>query len=80
MGRSSLSVRSILAQNFRAAKSRLVNQGDLVKQGQVVAYMDNSNLLGQLTQNQGQLASAQANLQNYLMAIDLKKLLKQKHS
>lgn len=47
-------------------KSRLVNQGDLVKQGQVVAYMDNSNLLGQLTQNQGQLASAQANLQKLL--------------
>ena len=44
-------------------KSRLVEEGDRVKQGQILAYMDDSDLLGQLTQAQGQLASAQANLQ-----------------
>ncbi len=44
-------------------KKRLVNEGDRVQQGQVLAYMDDSNLLGQFTQAQGELASAQANLQ-----------------
>ncbi|MBV8886783.1 MAG: efflux RND transporter periplasmic adaptor subunit [Chroococcidiopsidaceae cyanobacterium CP_BM_RX_35] len=44
-------------------KSRLVEEGDRVKQGQILAYIDDSDLLGQLTQAQGQLASAQANLQ-----------------
>ena len=34
-----------------------------VKQGQVVAYMDDSNLQGQLTQAKGQVAQAEANLQ-----------------
>ncbi len=47
-------------------KSRLVDEGDRVQQGQVVAHMDDSDLLGQLTQNKGQLASAQANLQKLL--------------
>ncbi len=47
-------------------KSRLVNEGDRVKQGQILAYMDESDLLGQLTQNKGQLASNQANLQKLL--------------
>lgn len=44
-------------------KSLLVKEGDLVKKGQEIAYMDGSNLQGQLTQAQGELASAQANLQ-----------------
>jgi len=44
-------------------KRRLVDQGDQVKQGQILAYMDESDLLGQLTQAKGQLASAQANLE-----------------
>lgn len=52
--------------NSGLLKSRLVNEGDQVKLGQIVAYMDDSNLLGQLTQNKGQLASAQANLQKLL--------------
>ncbi len=47
-------------------KSRLVDAGEQVKQGQILAYMDDSNLLGQLTQAQGQLASAQANLQKLI--------------
>ena len=44
-------------------KSLLVKEGDRLKQGQIVAYMDDSNFRGQLTQAQGQLAAAEANLQ-----------------
>jgi HlyD family secretion protein len=47
-------------------KSLLVKEGDSVKQGQILAQMDDSNLQGQLTQNRGQLASAEANLQKLL--------------
>lgn len=47
-------------------KSLLVKEGDRVKQGQILAYMDDSNLRGQLTQAQGQLAAAQANLQKLI--------------
>jgi HlyD family secretion protein len=47
-------------------KSLLVKEGDFVKQGQILAYMDDSNLRGQLTQAQGQLAQAEANLQKLL--------------
>jgi HlyD family secretion protein len=43
-------------------KQLLVKEGDFVKPGQIVAYMDNSNLQGQLLQSQGNLAAAQANL------------------
>lgn len=49
--------------NAGILKSLLVKEGDLVKQGQIVAYMDDSNLRGQLTSAQGQLAQAQANRQ-----------------
>jgi HlyD family secretion protein len=44
-------------------KQLLVKEGDAVQQGQVLAYMDNSNLKGQLLQAQGNLAAAEANLQ-----------------
>jgi HlyD family secretion protein len=44
-------------------KQLLVKEGDAVQQGQVLAYMDNSNLQGQLRQAQGNLAAAEANLQ-----------------
>ncbi|MBD2446323.1 efflux RND transporter periplasmic adaptor subunit [Nostoc sp. FACHB-152] len=44
-------------------KRLLVKEGDVVKQGQILAYMDDSNLRGNLTQAQGQLAQAEANLQ-----------------
>jgi HlyD family secretion protein len=47
-------------------KQLLVKQGDLVETGQVLAYMDNSNLQGQLTQAQGDVASAEANLQKLM--------------
>jgi HlyD family secretion protein len=57
---------NISPKNSGLLKSRLVNEGDRVKQGQILAHMDDSDLLGQLTQNQGQLASAEANLQKLL--------------
>ncbi|MHC5760476.1 HlyD family secretion protein [Nostoc sp.] len=40
----------------------LVKEGDFVKPGQIVAYMDNANIQGQLLQARGNLAAAQANL------------------
>jgi HlyD family secretion protein len=43
-------------------KQLLVKEGDFVKPGQIVAYMDNSNLQGQLLQSRGNLAAAGANL------------------
>ncbi len=48
-------------------KSLLVKEGDFVKAGQVLAYMDDSNLQGQLIQAQGSLAAAQANLQKAIV-------------
>lgn len=47
-------------------KSLLVEEGDFVRIGQAIAYMDDSDLQGQLTQAQGQLAAAIANLQKLL--------------
>ncbi|MGQ9869731.1 efflux RND transporter periplasmic adaptor subunit [Leptodesmis sp.] len=47
-------------------KQLLVKEGDRVQEGQVLAYMDDSNLQGQYTQAQGQLAQARANLQRTL--------------
>ncbi len=49
--------------NSGILKKLLVKEGDIVKEGQIVAYMDDSNLRGQLLSAQGQLAQAQANLQ-----------------
>jgi HlyD family secretion protein len=43
-------------------KSLLVDEGNYVEAGQVLAYMDDSDLQGQLIQARGALASAQANL------------------
>jgi HlyD family secretion protein len=44
-------------------KSLLVKEGNRVRQGQVIALMDDSSLRGQLIQYQGQLVQQQANLQ-----------------
>jgi HlyD family secretion protein len=44
-------------------KRLIVQEGDRVREGQILAYMDDSNLRGQLKQAQGQLESAEANLQ-----------------
>ncbi|MHC5613955.1 MAG: efflux RND transporter periplasmic adaptor subunit [Nostoc sp.] len=43
-------------------KSLLVKEGDYVTKGQVLARMDDSNWQGQLIQERGKLAQAQANL------------------
>ena len=43
-------------------KSLLVKEGQNVKTGQILAYMDESNTLGQITQADGNLAAAQASL------------------
>lgn len=47
-------------------KQLLVKEGDRVQEGQILAYMDDSNLQGQYTQAQGQLAQARANLERTL--------------
>jgi HlyD family secretion protein len=47
-------------------KQLLVKEGDSVQLGQVLAYMDASNLQGQLRQAQGNLAAAEANVQKLL--------------
>lgn len=39
-----------------------VSEGDSVAEGEIVAYMDDSDLQGQLIQAQGELAAAEANL------------------
>jgi HlyD family secretion protein len=44
-------------------KTLLVKEGDLVRQGQVIAVMDDFSLRGELSQYQGQLLQQQANLQ-----------------
>jgi HlyD family secretion protein len=57
---------NISPKNSGILKRLLVKEGDRVQQGQIVAYMDDSNLQGQLTQAKGQLAQAEANLQKLL--------------
>jgi HlyD family secretion protein len=47
-------------------KQLLVKEGDRVRQAQVVAYMDTSNLQGQLIQSRAQLAQQEANLSKLL--------------
>jgi HlyD family secretion protein len=44
-------------------KRLIVKEGDRVQQGQILAYMDDSNLRGQFIQAQGQLQEAEVNLQ-----------------
>lgn len=44
----------------------LVQEGDSVQQGQILAYMDASNLQGQRLEAEGRLAEAKANLQQLL--------------
>ncbi|MEO0968584.1 MAG: efflux RND transporter periplasmic adaptor subunit [Cyanobacteria bacterium J06639_18] len=47
-------------------KSLKVKEGDRVKERQVIAHMDNSNLQGQLVQRKGELAQTEANLQKLI--------------
>ncbi|MBD2185033.1 efflux RND transporter periplasmic adaptor subunit [Planktothrix sp. FACHB-1355] len=52
--------------NSGVLKQLLVKEGDRVEAGQILAYMDDSNLQGQMTQAKAQLTSAQANLDRLL--------------
>ena len=47
-------------------KQLLVKESDRVQQGQIIAYMDDSNLQGQLTQARAQVAQQEANLEKLL--------------
>jgi HlyD family secretion protein len=47
-------------------KQLLVREGEQVKEGQIVAYMDDSNLQGQLIQARAQVAQQEANLSKLL--------------
>jgi HlyD family secretion protein len=53
---------NVSPKNSGILKSLFVKEGDRVEKGQLLARMDDSNLQGQLLQNQGQLAEAEANL------------------
>jgi HlyD family secretion protein len=57
---------NVSPKNSGILKQLLVQEGDTVQQGQVLAYMDASDLQGQLTQAKGDVGSAQANLQKLL--------------
>ncbi|MBE9226155.1 efflux RND transporter periplasmic adaptor subunit [Phormidium sp. LEGE 05292] len=57
---------NVSPKNSGILKQLLVKEGDRVKEGQILAYMDNSNLQGQLTQAKAQLETAQANLDKLL--------------
>lgn len=52
--------------NAGVIKTLLVKEGDRVRQGQVIAIMDDGNLQGQFTQMQGQLSQQEANLQRLI--------------
>ncbi|CAN1208797.1 efflux RND transporter periplasmic adaptor subunit [Tumidithrix helvetica PCC 7403] len=54
---------NVSPKNSGRLKSLLVKEGDRVTQGQILAYMDDSNLQGQLLQAQGQLTAAEATAQ-----------------
>jgi len=47
-------------------KQLLVKEGDRIRQGQIVAYMDDSNLQGEVIQSRAELAQQQANLKKLL--------------
>ncbi|NJO42631.1 MAG: efflux RND transporter periplasmic adaptor subunit [Cyanobacteria bacterium CRU_2_1] len=57
---------NVSPRNAGFVKELLVDVGDSVEEGQIIAYMDDANLQGQLTQAQGQLAAAEANLEKLL--------------
>lgn len=57
---------NISPKNSGILRSLLVKEGDTVEQGQILAYMDDSNLQGRLTQAQAQIATAAASLQELL--------------
>ena len=54
---------NISPKNAGVIKNLLVKEGDIVKKGQTLAYMDDSNLQGQLTQAKAGIASQEASLE-----------------
>jgi HlyD family secretion protein len=54
---------NVSPKNAGVLKNLLVKEGDVLRQGQVIAYMDNTDLQGELVQAQGQLAEKEAALQ-----------------
>ncbi|MDY6902979.1 MAG: efflux RND transporter periplasmic adaptor subunit [Cyanobacteriota bacterium] len=54
---------NISPKNSGVIKSLLVEEGNTVKKGKIIAYMDDSNLQGQFTQSKAGVASAEANLE-----------------
>ncbi len=57
---------SVSPKDAGVIETLLVEEGDRVRQGQVIAIMDDTNLRGQFTQMQGQLAQQEANLQRLI--------------
>jgi len=57
---------NVSPKNAGIVERLLVKEGDFVKKGEIIAYMDDSNLQGELIQAQAQLASAEANLQKLI--------------
>jgi len=57
---------NVSPKNAGILKQLLVKEGDSVKEGQIPAYMDDTNLQGQLLQAQGNLAAEEANLQKVI--------------
>lgn len=57
---------NVSPKNAGILKQLLINEGDLVKKGQIIAYMDDSNLQGQIIQSKAQLVSAEANLEKLI--------------
>lgn len=53
---------NVSPKNSGLLKELLVREGDRVQKGQILAYMDESDLRGQETQAKGQVANAEANL------------------
>ena len=54
---------NISPKNAGVIKNLLVKEGDIVKKGQTLAYMDDSNLQGQLTQAKAGISSQEASLE-----------------
>ena len=54
---------NISPKNAGVIKNLLVKEGDIAKKGQTLAYMDDSNLQGQLTQAKAGIASQEASLE-----------------
>jgi len=54
---------NISPKNAGVVKSLLVKEGDFVKKGEILTYMDDSNLQGQLTQAKAGIASQEASLE-----------------